>query len=245
MKGLILAGGRGTRLEDETKSQNKCLLRFEDKYVIQYSLDNALHSGVEEIVLVVGYQAERIINTISTSYKGVPIRYVIQTDQKGLVHAIECAREALEGSDFFLFLADEVTLNGRHKSMVEAFKDPEIFALCGVVNVEDTSRISKTYGLIFDNTSGQIYRLVEKPRRALNNTQGTGNCIFRNEIFEYIEVTPINQKRKEKELPDLIQCAIDDGKFVGAHVVASWYSNINTINELQESFPAEHPIQDC
>lgn len=238
MKALILAGGRGKRLDAATEFHNKCMLRFGDKHVIEYSLENALRSGVEEIVVVVGYRAEMIINAFSTSYKGIPIRYVIQWDQRGLVHAIECARETLEESDFFLFLADEVLLGARHQAMVEAFSDPETFALCGVVEVEDPTRITKTYGLIYDNSSSQIFRLIEKPGRPLNNTQGTGNCIFRNEIFNYIEATPINQQRKEKELPDLIQCAIDDGKVVKAFEIGSWYSNINTISELEETFPA-------
>ena len=102
------------------------------------------------------------------------------------MHAIECARQALEGSDFILFLADEVLLNGRHQAMIDAFSDPGTFALCGVVEVEDPVRITKTYGLIYDESNGRIFRLIEKPRRPLNNTQGTGNCMFRNEIF-YLE----------------------------------------------------------
>ncbi|HLV02094.1 MAG TPA: sugar phosphate nucleotidyltransferase, partial [Acidobacteriota bacterium] len=144
---------------------------------------------------------------------------------------------ALEGSDFFLFLADEVLINPRHREMVEAFQDPDVFALCGVVEVEDRSRISRTYAMIYNHQDRQIYRLIEKPRNPLNNTQGTGNCLFRNQILDYISLTPINQQRKEKELPDLIQCAVDDGKLVRAFEIGSWYANVNTLEELR----LEHP----
>ena len=116
--------------------------------------------------------------------------------------------------------------------MVKAFKNPQIFALCGTVRVEDLSRICKTYTVILNEETGQIFRLIEKPRTPLNNIQGTGNCVFRNQIYDYIPLTPVNQNRKEKELPDLIQCAVDDGKLVKAFDIASWYANVNTLEEL-------------
>ena len=62
---------------------------------------------------------------------------------------------------------------------------------------------------------------------------GTGNCIFRNEIFDFIPYTPINYFRKEKELPDLIQCAIDDGKEVQMFFISAKYVNINTPEDIE------------
>ena len=61
---------------------------------------------------------------------------------------------------------------------------------------------------------------------------GTGNCIFKNEIFDYIEYTPISYVRKEKELPDLIQCAVDDGNPVKLFFIGSKYFNINTADDI-------------
>jgi dTDP-glucose pyrophosphorylase len=81
---------------------------------------------------------------------------------------------------------------------------------------------------VFEDQDGRILRLVEKPRRAINRYQGTGNIIFSNRILDYIEYTPINQARNEKELPDLIQCAIDDGHVVKSFLVGGRYVNINT-----------------
>jgi NDP-sugar pyrophosphorylase family protein len=232
MKALVLAGGRGKRLNDVSQDRNKCMAMYGGRYIIENSLENAARAQVDEIVLVVGYKAESIIDTFGNRYRDLPIRYVIQWERRGLVHAIECAREAIDGADFFLFLADELMKETRHEAMVDAFHaDNRIFALCGIVRAEDPEQVRKTYTIFCDQRDSRIHRLVEKPRTPLSNIQGTGNCIFRNEIFDYIAHTPINQFRKEKEMPDLIQCAVDDGKLVRAFEIASWYSNINTMEE--------------
>jgi UDP-N-acetylglucosamine diphosphorylase / glucose-1-phosphate thymidylyltransferase / UDP-N-acetylgalactosamine diphosphorylase / glucosamine-1-phosphate N-acetyltransferase / galactosamine-1-phosphate N-acetyltransferase len=232
MKALILAGGRGSRLNEVTADRNKCMCEFQGRNIIEYSLDNALLAGVDEIVILVGYRAETIINRYGNRYRDVPVRYVIQWELRGVVHAIECCQDALEGQDFLLFLADEILLTPRHQAMVESFSDPAVFALCGTVRVEDVNQVRKTYSVIRDERDGRIHRLVEKPRTPLNNIQGTGNCLFRNGIFDYIAHTPLNQIRQEKELPDLIQCAIDDGKLVREFDICSWYTNVNTMEEL-------------
>lgn len=235
MKALILAGGRGSRLGEATADRNKSMCRYRGRYIIENSLENARSAGADEIVLLVGYKAETIINEIGIRYRDVPIRYVIQWERRGVVHAIEQCGEALEGQDFLLMLADEVFDEPRHGRMREVFNEkPDTFALCGVVRVEDRSLISKTYAVMQEASNSRIHRLVEKPRSPMNDVQGTGNCLFRNGILDYIEYTPINQQRKEKELPDLIQCAIDDGKIVKSFEIAAWYRNVNTLEELGE-----------
>jgi len=232
MKALILAGGRGSRLKEVTLDRNKCMCLYHGRHIIDNSLENAVRVGVEEIVIVVGYRAEMIINALGNCYQGVRIRYVIQWEQKGVVHAMECARTALDGQDFFLTLADEVIIDPRHRAMRQLFEDQDVFVLCGVVRVLDVNQIKKTYGVMVNAEAGQIYRLIEKPRTPLGNLQGTGNCMFRNEIFDYIPHTPINQQRQEKELPDLIQCAVDEGRLVKIFDVGSLYANVNTSDEL-------------
>ena len=238
MKALILAGGRGSRLKELTESINKCMHPYQGRPLIEYSLRSAVSAAVEEILIVVSYQAESIINYFGNSYEGIPIKYIIQWERKGLVHAIECSKEAIDGRDFMLFLADEMLFNPKHVDMFHYYSEQNVFALCGAVRVEDMSQIKKTYAIIYDEQTHQIYRLIEKPRRPLNHWMGTGNCVFKNQIFEYIPFTPINQNRNEKELPDLIQCAIDDGQVVKFFNIGGDYVNINTvedINKLQDS----------
>lgn len=234
MKALILAGGRGKRLNEQSADMNKCMLPVNGRPVIEYSLDSAVATETDEIVIVVGYRAEDIINYLGNSYKGKKIRYVIQWEQRGLVHAMESAKSSLEGQDFLLMLGDEILINPRHQQMIEKFKVESTFGYCGVLFVEDKEYIRKTYTIIQDEEK-TIYRLVEKPRHPLNNYMGTGDCVFSNKILDYIDVTPIHHERSEKELPDLIQCAIDDGKIVRSFIICDKYTNINSETEIREA----------
>lgn len=248
MKALVLAAGRGKRLGDHPglgehpDEGNKCMLRLFGKPLVQYSLENAVRAGVSEIVVVVGYRAEAVINEFGIESSGVRIRYVIQEDPRGLVHAIESAKDQIGDNDFMLLLADEILWIPHHEEMVRKFEEEELFVICGVVREERRDEIRKTYALIEDDRDRRVYRLIEKPRNPPNAVRGTGNVIFRAGIFDYVDLTPINQSRGEKELPDLIQCAIDDGHPVKAFDIGDGYVNINTAADIEiaEAENAEH-----
>ena len=232
MKAVILAAGRGSRVNEISESINKCMIEVGDKPSIQYSFDNAVQIDVSEIIVIIGYQAEGIINYYGNSYNGKKIKYVIQETQRGLVHAIECAKAAIDGDDFILMLGDEISIDSRHKDMMAEFKKGNVFALCGVLNVKDTNYIKRTY-TVFHGEDNRIFRLIEKPRNPTSNIMGTGNCVFKNEILDYIDITPIHYQRKEKELPDLIQCAIDEGKLVKMFHLCSHYVNLNSMEDVK------------
>ncbi|MHC9544285.1 MAG: nucleotidyltransferase family protein [Vulcanimicrobiota bacterium] len=235
MKALILAGGRGRRLEALSESTNKCMLEFRGKPVIEFNINRACQiEEIDEIIILVGCRAEDIINRYGICYGGKRIRYVIQWEQKGLVHAINCCREALGKDDFFLLLGDEILINSRHMEMYRTFSEQGLFGVCGVLVQPDPAKISKTYTVIVDQEN-RLFRLIEKPKKALNNYQGTGHCIFRNELLSYIERTPIHPERGEKELPDLVQCAVDDGQVVKIFNICDIYTNINSPEDLQEA----------
>lgn len=231
MKALVLAGGRGKRLESRSAECNKCMLEFAGKPLIEHSLDNSASMDPDEIVIVVGYLAEQIINHYGNSYRGIRIRYALQLEQRGLVHAMEKAAPAIGSSDFMLFLADEILLDPSHPAMLREYETTGAFALCGLTIAEDEDAVRKTYS-VFEDQDERILRLVEKPRRPINRRQGTGNILFSNQILEYIDYTPINPLRNEKELPDLIQCAIDDGHVVKSFLVGGRYVNINTAEDI-------------
>ena len=232
MKALILAGGRGNRINEFSENQNKCMMPFRGKPLIQHALDRIARTDLSEIIIVVGYKAEDIINHYGISFRDKRIRYVIQREQKGLVHGIECAGELLEGEDFMLMLGDEVMANARGKEMLQIFQsDKSIFGVCGILEVQDRNQIRRTYALVKDDQN-RIFRLIEKPSKPFNNFQGTGNCIFGNQILNYIETTPIHHERGEKELPDLIQCCIDEGHIVKAFRICDQYININSLEDL-------------
>lgn len=233
MKALVLAAGRGNRLNELSKDQNKCMIKIRGRHLIEHNLDSALDVDFDEIVIVVGYKAETIINLLGNNYKGRAIKYVIQNEQNGLVHAIESAQQSINGDDFFLMLGDEMLFNPRNLAMIQEFKkNKDIFGICGIVKVSDRNQIKKTYTII-QSPKNDIYRLIEKPRHPLNDFQGTGHCVFRNQIYDYIKYTPIHHERNEKELPDLIQCAIDDAMTIKAFMICDKYTNVNTHEDIK------------
>jgi dTDP-glucose pyrophosphorylase len=233
MKALVLAAGRGNRLEKMTAERSKCMLTLLGKPLVQHSLERAVAAGAQEIVVVVGYRAEDIINRFGISFRGTPVCYVIQAERRGVVHAICCAKEAIGGSDFMLFLADEILADPAHDRMLKAFREEDVFAVCGVVLVEDRALIRKTYAILADEATGRIYRLIEKPRVPSNTIMGTGNCFLPARIFDYVERTPISAERGERELPDLIQCAIDEGLLVRFVDIGNGYINVNTLDDIE------------
>lgn len=232
MKGLVLAGGRGKRLNEVSDLQNKCMIKIKGIPVIEYNLNHITETNIDEIIIVVGYKAEEIINYYGNSFKGKKIKYVIQWEQKGLVNAIEYSQEIMKDEDFFLILGDEILVHPKLQQMIDDFNKSNVIALCGILTVTDKDFIKRTYTLLQDENN-VVYRMVEKPRNPLNYFMGTGHCIFKNEIYKYIPFTPIHHERNEKELPDLIQCAIDDGKKVKTFHVCDAYTNINTKEDIQ------------
>ena len=130
-------------------------------------------------------------------------------------------------------LGDEMLFNPKHQSMIGEFKkNKEIFGMCGIVKVNDRNQVKKTYTII-QGSNNDIYRLIEKPRHPLNEFQGTGHCVFKNQIYDYIKYTPIHHERNEKELPDLIQCAIDDAMTIKAFMICDKYTNVNTHEDIK------------
>jgi glucose-1-phosphate thymidylyltransferase/bifunctional UDP-N-acetylglucosamine pyrophosphorylase/glucosamine-1-phosphate N-acetyltransferase len=232
MKALILAGGRGSRLEDWTKERNKSMIKLYEKPLIENNLDHAVDIGVSEIILVCCYKPEEIRKYIGNEYKGVKVRYIIEKEGRGLVSAIENAKEELGKSDFILMLADEILIEANLREMIRKFKKEELFAVCGIIYEEDKLSIAKTYTAMV-NEKNRAFRLIEKPKVKINNIKGTGHCVLKNEILNYIERTPINAIRGQKELVDLIQVAIDDGKKVCVYPVTKEYVNVNTKEDFE------------
>jgi len=94
MKAVILAAGRGKRLKEATEPVNKSMLKFNGRHLIEYSLETARLSRVDEIIIVVGYRAEDIVNRFGIKYENIKVRYVIQEEQRGLVNALEYTQKA-------------------------------------------------------------------------------------------------------------------------------------------------------
>ncbi|MDO8528361.1 MAG: sugar phosphate nucleotidyltransferase [Nanoarchaeota archaeon] len=228
MKALILAGGRGKRLDDWTENKNKSMIKLFEKPIIEYNLEHAIEAGVKEIIIVIGYKGEEIKRAFGKEYKGIPIKYILQKEQRGVIHAIECARHTIGDSDFLLMLADEIVPESKIKEMAKKFRKENLFAICGIINEKQTASIGKTYSAMV-NEKNRVFRLIEKPKVVINKIKGTGHCILKNDMLNYLERTPINANRGERELVDWIQVAVDDGKEVYVYPISRiGYVNVNT-----------------
>ncbi len=233
MKGLIIAGGCGKRLGDKTLRINKCMLFVNGRRLIEYSLENA-YKYVDELLIVVGYVSDQIINTYGNQYKGIKISYVFQEEQRGLVHAIQCAQGKISNEKFMLFLGDEIIINPKHQNMLEKYMFENCFCVCGVVKVEDKSLITDTYSILSDSENS-ILELIEKPEEPFNYLMGTGNCILSDRFFSYIDDTPISPLFKERLLTDVIQTAIKNGECAKWNMIGSDYFNINKPSDISRA----------
>lgn len=245
LKALVLAAGRGSRIKFHSRTENKCMLQLFGKPLIYYSLENAVLAGAEEIVVIVGFQAEPIVELLGFNFQGVQVRYVRQHRPTGVVDAMACARTKIGMSDFILFLGDEIVWRPQHQAMLRRFRERDLLGACGVVVENDPAEISKTYAVIDTGSERRISQLVEKPAHPKSEVQGTGNCIFRAHILNYVEATPVNRERRERELPDLIQCAIDDGHLVEAFEIGAAYANINTLDDIRSAIIKDRRLRNA
>ena len=238
MKALILAGGEGKRFGNLTNRKNKCMTVINGKPLIENSLRLAAGLDISEIIILVGHMGEDIMAAYKNEYQGKPLRYAFQQERRGLVHAIECAKDDIGQEDFFLMLGDEIMVGARHEEAVKKYQEEKPFAVCGVMEVDNLDLIRKNYSVTLKD-EGIICKVVEKPETPETNIMGTGNCIFKNEILSFIPKVPINPKRGEKELPALIQCAINEGRIVKAQKICDGYINVNfkeDISSAEKSF---------
>lgn len=234
MKALILAAGRGSRINTVLNGKNKCLTMAGDKPIIGHALDKLGEvKEIESFVIVAGYKAETVMDYCGHRRNGREIKYVLQQELKGLVNAMECASDSIGREDFILHLGDEFFEAPDYAGMLKRFYQEACYSLIGTVKVENTSLIKKTY-TFSHNPEGEVCSLIEKPARVYNNLMGTGNIMFRAGILDYISKTPVNPVRQEKDLTDLILTAILDGKRVKFFELSKKYVNLNIPEDLEE-----------
>jgi dTDP-glucose pyrophosphorylase len=244
MKALILAGGNSTRYASgRPEPVHKCLAEIDGKRLAEFSLDAAVRLGFEEIIMVVGHMADQVMRTYGEKHKGVPISYAIQSERRGLVHAITCARGLLGETDFLLLLSDEVYLEADHEKMLETFHRKNPVAICGMVPSSNPELIARNYTIDFDKSTRRILRLEEKPVQPFSPFIGTGSCIFKSTIFDWLERAHVDSRTGNIELVSLIQAAVDAGQKVLCHEFKlQHYVNVNTSDDYRRLLAAIDPL---
>ncbi|MFA7209533.1 MAG: nucleotidyltransferase family protein [Parcubacteria group bacterium] len=178
MQVVILAAGRGKRMEDLTNGIPKPMLKIKGKPILEHKI-NALPREIKEIVFVVGYYGEYIMNHFKRYFNGRKVTYVFQTDLNGTGGALFLARSVLKDR-FLVMMGDDLY----HKKDIKALIKHNLAVLGR--EVEDVSK----FGIIKTNQKGHMVEIVEKPKRSKDKLANTGVYVISKEIFNY-DLVPI------------------------------------------------------
>jgi glucose-1-phosphate thymidylyltransferase len=230
MKGVILAGGSGTRLHPLTRVTNKHLLPVYDRPMIYYPLDTLRDAGIEHALVIVGGRSVGDVVELlqDGSEFGLRIAYRYQPLALGISHAIGMARE-FAGEDPILVILGDNILRGSLREFVERFLQSD--AECGTVltRVDDAHR----FGVARFGDRGQIVGFDEKPQEPASDLIPIGVYLFRPSVFSVIDSLQPSG-RGELEVTDLLNHYLKRGSLVH-HVFTGTWADAGTIDSLLES----------
>lgn len=217
MKAVILAAGQGTRLRPVTLTMPKPLVPVANKWLIAYAIDVLKGAGLNDIGIVVNSIDSSIVTTLGKGDAlGVNITYIVQTDQKGLAHAIGLCHDFVGGEPFCVFLGDNI-FQDNMKGLLEMFVASDAEATIVLGEVSDPSRFG--IALLED---GRIKQVIEKPKDPPSNLAIAGVYLFRKSVFDAIaSIKP--SARNELEITDAIQELINRGKNVTPYALNGWW----------------------
>jgi glucose-1-phosphate thymidylyltransferase len=221
MKGVVLAGGTGSRLRPITHTGPKQLVPIANKPVIDYAIEDLVAAGIDDIAVILGEKGrEDIQNHLGSGDAfGVDITYIVQGEPLGIAHAVGCARDFVGEDSFVVYLGDDLMREGI-ADMVSDFDSEEYEAGIGLQAVDEPSR----YGIVGLDEDGDVVELVEKPDNPPSELALIGIYVFTPAIFEQIETLDPSW-RGELEITDAIQGLLDDGHRVQSHVVHGWWKD--------------------
>ncbi|WP_255171657.1 bifunctional sugar-1-phosphate nucleotidylyltransferase/acetyltransferase [Natrononativus amylolyticus] len=196
MKAIVLAAGEGTRIRPLSASLPKPMLPVADRPLVAHTVDAAIDAGATEVVLVIGYEADTVRDHFGDRYRGVPIQYAIQEEQAGTAHAVNTAREHIDGPF--------AVLNG--DNLYDQAAIDRLFAESPAVcafEVDDP----RNYGVL-STIDGTVTGIVEKPSEPPTNLANAGAYAFPADAAEWLEVP--ESDRGEHEITDVLARVIDE-----------------------------------
>ncbi|MFB6301616.1 MAG: UTP--glucose-1-phosphate uridylyltransferase AglF [Haloferacaceae archaeon] len=230
MQAVVLAAGEGTRLRPLTDDKPKGMVEVAGKPILTYCFEELVDLGADELVVVVGYRKEDIISHYEDEFRGVPITYTHQREQKGLAHALLTAEDHVE-DDFMLMLGDNL-FRANLRDVVRRQREDRADAafLVEEVPLEEASR----YGVCVTNDYGEIVEVVEKPDDPPSNLVMTGFYTFSPAIFHACKlVQPSN--RGEYEISEAIDLLIRSGRTIDAIGLEGWRMDIGYPEDRDEA----------
>ena len=200
-KGIILAGGIGSRMSPLTKAVNKHLLPIYDKPVLFYPLSVLMLSGIREILIIVNSGQQNQFKKILPNGKnlGIKITYAEQKNPRGLPDAFLIGKKFIGNANVALILGDNFfygqSLTKKLKECVKLNK--------GATVILHPVRNPSSYGVASVNKKNKITKIIEKPKKIFSNLAVTGLYFFDNKVVNYSKKLKLS-KRNELEIVDLL-----------------------------------------
>jgi glucose-1-phosphate thymidylyltransferase len=230
MRGLILSGGKGTRLRPLTHTSAKQLVPVANKPVLFYGIEAMAAAGIRDVGIIIAPETGDEIRAAAGdgSRFGVSIQYIEQEAPLGLAHAVLTAEPFLDGAPFVMYLGDNLLRDGIVE-LVETFRAEQPDALILLTPVPDP----ENYG-VAELDDGRVARLVEKPAEPRTNLALVGVYMFTPSIFEAARsIEPSG--RGELEITDAIQALVDGGRRVDPHIVHGWWKDTGQVQDMLEA----------
>ncbi len=227
MRGLVLAGGEGTRLRPLTYTSAKQLIPVANKPILFYVLEDLARAGIRETGIVVAPQTgEEIKRAVGDgSAFGLEVSYILQPEPLGLAHALLTAEEYLRGAPFCMYLGDNLLPEGI-SGIVDEFEQDKPNALILLSPVDEPQHFG-----VAELDGDHVVRLVEKPQDPPSDLALVGVYLFDENIFAAARrIEP--SWRNELEITDAIQTLIDDGLAVRSHVVKGYWKDLGKLEDL-------------
>jgi glucose-1-phosphate thymidylyltransferase len=230
MKGLVLAGGHGTRLRPLTFTGNKHLIPIANRPMLSYALNHMSEASIRDIGIVLGPINEGVKELIGDgSSFGLSVTYISQPEPRGLAHALLISENFLRGEPFLMYLGDNLIKQGV-RSLINAYYNGSNDCIICVTQVKDPSR----YGIVELDDQGNIIRLLEKPEATRSNLALVGAYLFNNSIFEAVKkIKP--SWRNELEITDAIQYLLEKGKKISIQNIDGWWKDTGKPEDLLEA----------
>ncbi len=217
MKGVILAGGLGTRLYPLTKITNKHLLPVYDKPMILYGIDTLKRSGISEIMIVCGREhAGHFMNFLGSGKEyGVKLSYALQDKNNGgISDALLYAEDFADRNNIAVILGDNIFEDDFSKPVAEFQNGAMVF----LKKVPDPKRFGVA---VFDKSGKKLLTIEEKPAKPKSDSAQTGFYLYDFNIFSYIrKIKP--SKRGELEITDANNMYLNRGEMKFSYVKGFW-----------------------